>query len=189
MTLGKAGQSRQGGAGTSDASQNGAETWQRLGIWQGTLPRAADGAEGMRLHPTAPSAAAGSGNGAVAEPEQPRAPLLGGTAGISTPGMSLGGLGAAPRGCTSGSTSGWGGSSSTAEGTARCPGTTKTGGIGNLGAGRDPQGSFPAAVSPSWDEGVKIQGLSGVEAMDGQRGGDKGHKGTRHKKPLCVCLC
>lgn len=27
--------------------------------------------------------------------------------------------------------------------------------------------------------------------MDGQRGGDgdKGHKGTRHKKPLCVCVC
>lgn len=123
ITLGTAGKSRPGRGGMGDTSQNGAGSWQRVGIWQGTPPGAADGATGMWLHPTAPSAGAGRGNGAVGEAEQPRAPLLaprkdlGETAGVPTPGMSLGGLstasvraGAAPCGCTSGSTSGWGGS-------------------------------------------------------------------------------
>jgi len=60
----------------SDAPRDGAGTWHRVGLWQRTLPGAADGAKGPWLRPAAPVPVAGGGTGATAEPEQPRASRL-----------------------------------------------------------------------------------------------------------------
>lgn len=149
----------------SDASRDGAGTWHRVGLWQGTLAGAADGAKrDMALTHGPPVSVSGGGTG----PRQRRSSHrhlawhpgreLGETAGILTPWLSSGGFSTAPArdvaglgGCTSGCTSGCASTPALLrqeqprgqreQRALPASSSAKIGKIGNLGADRDRQGS------------------------------------------------